>query len=54
MERMMNSNGSWGQDEIQNYILDLANSCDTEIIGRRLVDYIPCWQRPIEDQTTDV
>jgi hypothetical protein len=31
-------------DEIKNYILDLANSCDTEIIGRRLaVDYIPYW-----------
>ena len=35
---------TWAWDEIKQDILDLANSCDTELIGRKLaVDYIPFW-----------
>ncbi len=35
---------TWAWDEIKQYVLDLANSADTEIIGRKLaVDYIPYW-----------
>lgn len=35
---------TWAWDEIKPYVLDLANSCDTELIGRKLaVDYIPFW-----------
>ena len=35
---------TWAWDEIKQYVLDLANSADTEIIGRKLAeDYIPYW-----------
>lgn len=35
---------TWAWDEIKQDVLDLANSCDTELIGRKLaVDYIPFW-----------
>jgi len=35
---------TWAWDEIKQYVLDLANSADTEIIGRKLaIDYIPYW-----------
>jgi hypothetical protein len=35
---------SWAWDEIKQDVHDLANSCDTELIGRKLaVDYIPFW-----------
>jgi len=35
---------TWAWDEIKQEVLDLANSCDTELIGRKLaVDYIPFW-----------
>jgi dihydrofolate reductase len=35
---------TWAWDEIKQYVLDLADSADTEIIGRKLaVDYIPYW-----------
>jgi dihydrofolate reductase len=35
---------TWAWDEIKDYVLDLARSCDTELIGRKLaVDYIPFW-----------
>jgi dihydrofolate reductase len=35
---------TWAWDEIKQHVLDLANSADTEIIGRRLaIDYIPYW-----------
>jgi dihydrofolate reductase len=35
---------TWAWDEIKQYVLDLANTCDTELIGRKLaVDYIPFW-----------
>ena len=35
---------TWAWEEIKQYVLDLANTCDTEIIGRKLaVDYIPFW-----------
>jgi dihydrofolate reductase len=35
---------TWAWDEIKQHVLDLANSCDTELIGRKLaVDYIPYW-----------
>lgn len=36
---------TWAWDEIKQYVLDLADSADTEIIGRKLAaDYIPYWQ----------
>lgn len=36
---------TWAWDEIKQYVLDLANTCDTELIGRKLaVDYIPFWE----------
>jgi dihydrofolate reductase len=35
---------TWAWDDIKQDVLDLANSCDTELIGRKLaVDYIPFW-----------
>ena len=35
---------TWAWDEIKQDVLDLANSCDAELIGRKLaVDYIPFW-----------
>ncbi|HYG39074.1 MAG TPA: dihydrofolate reductase family protein [Cytophagales bacterium] len=35
---------TWAWDEIKQDVLDLANNCDTELIGRKLaVDYIPFW-----------
>lgn len=35
---------TWAWDEIKQDVLDLAGSCDTELIGRKLaVDYIPYW-----------
>jgi dihydrofolate reductase len=35
---------TWAWDEIQQDVLDLAISCDTELVGRKLaVDYIPFW-----------
>lgn len=35
---------SWAWDEIKQDVLNLAESCDTEFIGRKLaVDYIPYW-----------
>jgi dihydrofolate reductase len=35
---------TWAWAEIKQYVLDLADSADTEIIGRKLaVDYIPYW-----------
>ena len=35
---------TWAWDEIKKYVLDLADSADTEIIGRKLaIDYIPYW-----------
>lgn len=36
---------TWAWDEIKDYVLDLARTADTEIIGRKLaVDYFPYWQ----------
>ena len=36
---------TWAWDEIKNYVLDLLDTSDTIIIGRKLaVDYIPYWQ----------
>lgn len=36
---------TWAWDEIEAYVIELANSADTEIIGRKLaVDYIPYWE----------
>ncbi|RYG95109.1 MAG: dihydrofolate reductase [Alphaproteobacteria bacterium] len=41
---------TWAWDEIKHYVLDLAGSADTEIIGRKLaVDYIPYWFDALED-----
>ena len=35
---------TWAWDEIKQYVLDLSDTTDTEIIGRKLaVDYIPYW-----------
>lgn len=35
---------TWAWEEIKQYVLDLAASADTEIIGRKLaIDYIPYW-----------
>jgi dihydrofolate reductase len=35
---------TWAWDEIKQYVFDLSDSADTEIIGRKLaVDYIPYW-----------
>lgn len=35
---------TWAWDEIKQYVLELADSADTEIIGRKLaVDYLPYW-----------
>lgn len=35
---------TWAWEEIKQYVIDLANTCDTEIIGRKLaVDYLPFW-----------
>ena len=35
---------TWAWDEIKQYVLDLSDTADTEIIGRKLaVDYIPYW-----------
>ena len=35
---------TWAWDEIKKDVLDLADSADTEIIGRKLaMDYIPYW-----------
>lgn len=35
---------TWAWDDIKEYVLKLARSCDTELIGRKLaVDYIPFW-----------
>jgi dihydrofolate reductase len=35
---------TWAWEEIKQYVLDLAVSADTEIIGRKLaIDYIPYW-----------
>ena len=39
---------TWAWDEIKQYVLDLARSCDTELIGRKLaVDYIPFWNEAL-------
>src|SRR5688572_7435581 len=35
---------TWAWDEIKEDVLDLAKSCDTELIGRKLaIDYLPFW-----------
>jgi dihydrofolate reductase len=35
---------TWAWDEIRQDVLDLAGSCDTELIGKNLaMDYIPFW-----------
>ncbi len=36
---------TWAWEEIKDDVLDLLDSCDTHVIGRKLaVDYIPHWQ----------
>ncbi|GAB3218302.1 dihydrofolate reductase family protein [Algoriphagus aestuariicola] len=36
---------TWAWDEIKSHVLDLARSCDTELIGRSLAeDYLPFWK----------
>ena len=36
---------TWAWDEIKKYVIDLIDTTDTIIIGRKLaVDYIPYWQ----------
>ena len=35
---------TWAYEEIKHYVLDLAASADTELLGRKLaIDYIPYW-----------
>ena len=35
---------TWAWDEIKQYVFDLSDTVDTEVIGRKLaVDYIPYW-----------
>jgi len=37
-------------DEIKQHVMEIANSADTEIIGRKLaVDYIPYWLQTLTD-----
>ena len=39
---------TWAWDEIKHYVLDLLDTSDTIIIGRKLaVDYIPYWQNTL-------
>lgn len=41
---------TWAWGEIRQYVLDLLDSTDTIIIGRKLaVDYIPYWQDTFTD-----
>jgi dihydrofolate reductase len=41
---------TWAWDEIKHDVLELAQRCDTEIIGRKLaVDYIPFWAKTSTD-----
>lgn len=36
---------TWAWEEISDYVLDLFDTCDTILIGRKLaVDYIPYWE----------
>jgi dihydrofolate reductase len=36
---------TWAWDEIKEYVMDLLDSSDTIVLGRKLaVDYIPYWQ----------
>ena len=36
---------TWAWDEIKDRVLELADSADTILIGRKLaIDYIPYWQ----------
>lgn len=36
---------TWAWDEIKQYVLDLMDTADTILIGRKLaIDYIPYWQ----------
>jgi dihydrofolate reductase len=40
---------TWAWDEIKEYVLDLIDTTDTIIIGRKLaVDYIPYWQNVVK------
>jgi dihydrofolate reductase len=39
---------TWDLDGIKQYVMDLSDSCDTILIGRKLaVDYIPFWQETV-------
>ncbi len=39
---------TWAWDEIRDYVLNLMDSSDTIVIGRKLaVDYIPHWQEVV-------
>jgi len=41
---------TWAWDEIKQHVLDLLDSTDTILIGRKLaVDYIPYWQNTSTD-----
>jgi dihydrofolate reductase len=41
---------TWAWEEIRKYVLDLFDSTDTILIGRKLaIDYIPYWQGVFED-----
>lgn len=39
---------TWAWDEIKQYVLDLMDTTDTILIGRKLaIDYIPYWQETV-------
>lgn len=41
---------TWDLDDIKQYVIDLLDSSDTILIGRKLaVDYIPFWQKTVEN-----
>jgi dihydrofolate reductase len=39
---------TWAWEDIRQYVLELASTCDTELIGRKLAeDYIPFWNETL-------
>lgn len=45
---------TWAWDEIKQVVHELANSCDTELIGRKLADdYIPFWNDVLNQTESD-
>ncbi|MBK8551653.1 MAG: dihydrofolate reductase family protein [Ignavibacteria bacterium] len=43
---------TWAWDEIKDYVLELSDTSDTIIMGRKLaVDYIPYWENAVKKPT---